>query len=122
MLPKVVLVADTDVRVRDAIQVNLASLGPLVLTARSGDRALELSQEVRPSVVLLGMDVAGMTAGEVAVRLRAHPATSTVPIILLAPREVGESVLKSLGLSRISWIRKPFESAELIASIRIYLD
>ncbi len=57
--------------------------GYTVLVANSGDQALQRAGQARPDIVLLDAMMPGMDGFEVARRLKADPATTTIPIIFM---------------------------------------
>src|SRR5262245_12608333 len=57
--------------------------GYAVLTATSGQRALEIIAEQEPDLILLDIMMPGLDGHEVCRRLRADPATALLPIIMV---------------------------------------
>lgn len=69
---------------RDALEVwevYLRQAGFAVLTASDGLRALEIATARRPDLTVLDLELPSMSGYEVAERLRAQPATRSMPLI-----------------------------------------
>jgi DNA-binding response OmpR family regulator len=55
-----------------------------VLEARDGPRALEIIRERVPVLVITDLSLPGMNGFELVARIRAHPASSRIPVICLS--------------------------------------
>ncbi len=109
----------------DALQVwqlYLSSCGFKVLTAQDGPTALDLAISERPDAILMDLELPGLSGLEVAERLRAHPQTSTIPLIAAT----GQSDQRQLDRARaigFDAIRvKPCDPATLVTDVRRLLD
>lgn len=86
-------------------------------TASTGERALELVRGRRPDLILLDMNMPGMSGGAVIDAIREESAGEMpVPIIILSGDPVNVSELKKLGA--VDAIQKPFDLAALVKTIR----
>ena len=110
-----VLVVDDEPIVRDTTARTLESWGFTVLTAASGEEALELLA-VRADVgaVLIDVTMRGISGVEVVQELRARK--SAVPVLLMSG--YAELDLSQLAEERVDFLQKPFRAAELVARIR----
>jgi CheY-like chemotaxis protein len=117
--PPMVLVVDDDARVREVIQWALEDEGFEVETAADGLQAVARGTARRPDLVLLDLTLPGLDGYRVAHDLRtAHGAG--LPI--LAMTADGRAEAKAARAGAYAFVRKPFELAELIGSIRRGLD
>jgi CheY-like chemotaxis protein len=82
-----VLVIDDERRIIDAIGIGLRLQGFSVDGATTGPAGLELAQRAPPDVIVLDMMLPGLDGLAVCRQLRATPATSDVPIIMLTARD-----------------------------------
>jgi two-component system, OmpR family, KDP operon response regulator KdpE len=89
-----------------------------VLSADTGDVALDLVERETPDLVLLDIGLPGMDGYEV---LRAIRAFSDVPVIMLTAQDTTMSKVKGLELGADDYITKPFDHLELLARIRAVL-
>jgi CheY-like chemotaxis protein len=109
----------------DALEIwglYLRSLGYDVQTAVDGLQAVELAQHTRPDIIVLDLELPGITGFEAAVRLRQSSQTSAIPLIAAT----GYSHVKQLDQARESGfdsiVVKPCEPAALVAEIERLLD
>jgi CheY-like chemotaxis protein len=88
-----------------------------VHSASSGSVGLDLAATILPDVVLVDVMMPEMDGYEVCRRLKAAPATSHIPVVLLtARREMNQARVDSAGVAGVLY--KPFQPAELASQIR----
>ena len=93
-----------------------------VREAGTGMEALRLAAELRPSVVLLDVNLPDIDGFEVCRRLRAESATMTVPIVHLSATFVSEKAQDiAYEGGADSYLTDPVEPAVLLATIRSLL-
>lgn len=109
----------------DALEIwglYLRSLGYEVETADDGLKAVEQAHRSLPDIIVLDLELPGITGFEAAVRLRQSPATTTIPLIAAT----GYSHVKQLDQAREcgfdSIVVKPCEPAALVAEIERLLE
>jgi CheY-like chemotaxis protein len=109
----------------DALEIwglYLRSLGYEVDTADDGLKAVEQAHRSVPDIIVLDLELPGITGFEAAVRLRQSPATAGVPLIAAT----GYSHVKQLDQARDSGfdsiVVKPCEPSALVAEIERLLD
>ena len=115
---KRILVVEDDQSLRVVIRMILEQAGYEISEARHGVAALELMKSEAPDVVVVDMRMPLMSGVELIGRLRATPATASIPIVLLSgllPDRVVQSLVDVV-------VAKPFEPAELLAAVRGCLD
>ena len=87
--------------------------------ATSGERALALCQlDAPPDLVLLDVVLPGIDGFEVARRLRQHPASCQIPIVMVSALEEPEANRRALELGAIDFVRKPVDAALLRLRVR----
>ena len=112
-----VLVVDDqpqNLRLMDAV---LSPRGFTVLTAASGEAALELLGRQLPDVVLLDVMMPGLDGYETCRRIRAEEATSFVPVVMVTASGDAEKV-HAIEAGADDFITKPFDQSELLARVR----
>jgi len=92
-----------------------------VEVATSGAGALELVTRSAPDLVVLDLNLPGLDGTEVCRLIRARPATSTLPIIMLTARTEESDRVLGLDLGADDYITKPFSPRELAARVRAVL-
>ncbi len=113
-----ILVVDDEIEIVRALERSLAAHGYEVLTARSGEEALEVMTHHRPDLMLLDLGLPGMSGLEVCRRVREH---SAVPIIVLTALDAESDKVTALDLGADDYLTKPFGVEELLARVRAVL-
>lgn len=92
------MVVDDYVDALDIWAIYLRSIGYGVSTAIDGPSAVAKAEELLPDLIVLDLELPGLTGFEVATRLRANPATAAIPLIAAT----GYSHARQLDLARAS--------------------
>ena len=102
-----ILVADDERGTRRIVKQLLEKEGHEVLEASDGTSAYELAMSEGPDIGVLDVRMPGMDGFEVLRRLKQHPDTETMPIVMLTsiPVEKGEATAASFGASH--YVPKP---------------
>ena len=118
MSKPVVLVVDDEPQILRVMRASLPIRGYEVLTATSGEEALnELSKRV-PDLVILDLAMPGMSGLEVCRRIREF---SSVPVIVLSAKGSESDKVAALDLGADDYVTKPFGMDELLARARAVL-
>lgn len=113
-----VLIVDDQPAIRRIMARILQSDGYELHTASNGREALERAAQLRPDVILLDVLMPdGMNGFEVCEAVRADPALSDIPIIMVTALDDRESRLKGIQSGADDFIVKPFDPVELQARI-----
>src|SRR3954468_12464593 len=90
-LRRTVLIADDEPSMRLLVTATIASDQIEVLEAADGDQAWELIEQRRPDLVLLDVQMPGLTGIDLARNIRADPALSVIRVVLLTSKaQAGE--------------------------------
>ena len=120
-LPGAVLVVDDDDALRVLVGKWLSKAGLTVVEARTGEEALEKAREMANALDAIVCDVMmpGLDGFEVVKRLKADPATSPIPIVLLTAHATAESdIVRGVESGAIDHLAKPFSGPVLVAKVR----
>src|SRR5262245_35752056 len=112
------LVADDDSELLSLIGFALRQAGYFVIDARDGITALESFNREQPDLVILDVNMPGLSGFEVCRRIRAEAAT---PIMLLTVRNSEEDQVHGLDLGADDYLTKPFSPRTLLARVRALL-
>jgi DNA-binding response OmpR family regulator len=113
-----VLVADDDADLRELIGFTLAQAGYLVIKAPDGVQALRSFEQESADLVLLDINMPGMSGFQVCEAIRAR---SRVPVMMLTVRGEEEDLVRALGLGADDYLNKPFSPRTLLARIKALL-
>lgn len=114
-----ILVVDDEKPIADIIAMNLKEVGYDVHVADNGEIALEMARELGPDLIVLDVMLPGAVDGfEVCRRVRENAST---PIIFLSARTHEADVIEALALGGDSYVKKPFDIAELVALVKATL-
>jgi two-component system KDP operon response regulator KdpE len=114
-----ILVVDDEPRLIRLVTEVLGATGFRVLSATSGEKAVELVALEQPDLVLLDIILADEMDGyEVARRIRQF---SDLPIIMLTARARESDVVRGFATGADDYLTKPFSSKELLARVRAVL-
>jgi CheY-like chemotaxis protein len=109
-----VLVVDDDPLIREVLTTVLDLEELRVSTAPDGASALAMVAHDRPDVVICDVMMPGMDGLEVCRRLKADPATATIPVVLLTARDRPEDHEAGAAAGCDAYLTKPFSPLRLI--------
>lgn len=113
-----ILVVDDEPQIRRIMRTTLTGAGYEVDDAKSGEEALIKLREFRPELVLLDINMPGMSG---LAACRAIRADSTVAIIILTVHNREATKVEALDAGADDFVSKPFSTPELLARIRAAL-
>jgi two-component system, OmpR family, alkaline phosphatase synthesis response regulator PhoP len=113
-----ILVVDDEEDIQELVKLHLAREGYEILTAGSGEEALEMAQARQPALTVLDLMLPGIDGLEVCQILKADAKTHHMPIIMLTAKSEDSDVVSGLELGANDYITKPFSSKVLVARVR----
>lgn len=102
------------------VQTILESEGYEINLVTDGTAALQQVEQAPPDLILLDVMMPGMDGYEVTRRIRNNPELSYIPILLITAFHES-SVVEGLDAGADDFIRKPFDTDELLARVRSLL-
>jgi two-component system, OmpR family, KDP operon response regulator KdpE len=114
-----VLIVDDEAPLRKALRTSLAATGLVVEEARSGDEALEAFNASHSDLVLLDINMPGLSGLETCRRLRALD--PEVGIVMVTVRDAEEDMVQALEAGADDFVSKPYRFRELVARVRAVL-
>lgn len=121
-LTPTVLVVDDYPDALQVWQLYLSSCGFKVLTAQDGPTALEVAIAERPDAILMDLELPGLSGLEVAERLRAHPHTSTIPLIAATGQSDQRQLARARAIGFDAIKVKPCDPETLVTEVRRLLE
>lgn len=113
-----VLVIDDEPQIRRLLTVTLEANAYRVLTAASGQEGLVLAAQHRPALVVLDLGLPDIPGQEVLRRLREW---TSAPVIILSVQDDEAGKVAALDSGADDYVTKPFNTAELLARLRVAL-
>jgi DNA-binding response OmpR family regulator len=93
-----------------------------VSVALDGERGYQQGVLLRPGLVLLDVRMPGMDGIETCRRLKANPATRSIPVIFLTAANDLAERLEGFAAGAVDYIGKPFEVQEVLARVGVHLQ
>lgn len=113
------LVVDDDRNVTRLLELYLGRAGYRVLSACSGEEALEIFRVNRPDLIILDVMLPRLDGWEVCRRLRAGG--DDTPVIFLTARDASEDRVAGLEMGGDDYVVKPFDPHEVVARVKARL-
>lgn len=120
-LAGVVLIVDDVPDNLSVLHDALDESGYTVLVATNGETALQRAAQSLPDIVLLDAVMPGMDGFEVARRLKAHPATTAIPIVFMTGLTETEHVVSAFAAGGVDYVTKPIRTREVLARIEAHM-
>jgi len=104
--------------VRDTLQVK----GYQTLEAETGEEGVQLARERRPALILMDIQLPGMSGIEALGELRADPTTRTIPAIAVTASVMAQDRQRVMAAGFDGFQGKPISVRELLATVRGLLE
>ncbi|HZC81598.1 MAG TPA: response regulator, partial [Nitrospiraceae bacterium] len=104
-----ILCVDDDVSVLRLLKVWLSYFGYDVLTAESGEQAIETIKQIKPDCLLLDIVMPGMDGYDLCARLQGQEETANIPVIFLSSLDSEPDKARALALGAVDYVVKPFD-------------
>ena len=121
-MPSRILIVDDEPNIILSLEYLMKREGFEVAVAGDGERALQAMAEHRPDLVILDVMMPRLNGFEVCQRIRAQPAWSGVPVLMLTAKGHEAEAKKGLALGADAYVTKPFSTRDLVAEIRRLLE
>lgn len=116
-----VLIVDDNPKIMAIAKAHLKKERLEVLCVEDGKSALESARQEKPDLIILDVDMPGMSGFEVCEILKDNDELCTIPVIFLTATDDNASRVKGLDLGAVDYVIKPFDSFELRARVRAAL-
>lgn len=108
---------------------NLSVLGNILMQnsyslqlANNGELALQVALKKHPDLILLDINMPGMSGYEVCTKLKSDPLTAEIPVIFLTAHTANENIVQAFSVGGVDYITKPFQEEELILRVKTHLE
>lgn len=113
----VVLLVDDAPEIHRLLGVKLRNEDLTLLSAFSGEEALDMAADLKPSLILLDLNMPGISGQETLRRLKHQAETIEIPVIILSGSTTSIDKVVSFELGATDYVTKPFDVPELRARI-----
>lgn len=120
---------NTTIMIVDDMPLNLQVLGMLlqgeeyrIIVATDGSEALNLAAAQLPDLILLDIEMPGISGIDVCVQLKMMPETREIPVIFLTARHTSGDIVTGFESGAVDYVTKPFNRAELLARVKNQLE
>jgi two-component system, cell cycle response regulator DivK len=107
MADRRILIADDKASSRELVRTILENFGYEVQEAEDGIKALEAIRSSLPDLVLLDLQMPGLTGHEVLAQLRADEQFANLPVVALTASAMAGDREKALAAGFTSYLAKP---------------
>ena len=112
------LIVEDDLDTSEMLRVYFEAQGYRVVTAYTGQDALEKCRTEQPDLILLDVRLSDMDGFQVGQHLQEDVRTSRLPVIFVTERRARDDRIAGLKLGAIDYITKPFDVQELRLRVR----
>ncbi len=116
-----VLLVDDEDTLRKVMRDLLERDGFDVSEARDGVEALDQADKGAPDIIVLDLNLPGLSGYDVLQRLRAHPATARTPVVVLTAKGDEDNEVRVFELGADDFLTKPFRARALSARLEAVL-
>ncbi|MGH7584718.1 MAG: ATPase, T2SS/T4P/T4SS family [Gemmatimonadales bacterium] len=116
-----VLLVDDEDNLRKVMRDLLERDGFDVAEARDGVEALAQADRNAPDVIVLDLNLPGLSGYDVLQRLRAHPATARIPVVVLTAKGDEDNEVRVFELGADDFLTKPFRARALAMRLEAVL-
>ena len=121
MSQPLVLIIEDEENIRELIRYNLLQEGLQVIAVGSGEEGLHIAQTRSPSAILLDLMLPGINGFIVCQKLKAHPQTQAIPILVITAKGEESDIVNGLNMGADDYITKPFSPKVLLARLHAVL-
>jgi two-component system phosphate regulon response regulator PhoB len=112
-----ILVVDDEPDIAGLVAFHLVRAGYRVSTAGTGPDAIAQGRQERPALVVLDLNLPGLSGYDVIEQLRADDATKDVAVLMLTARKDEQDRIRGLSLGADDYLTKPFSPQELVLRV-----
>jgi len=92
-----------------------------VITIPSGEKLFTALKKLKPDLILLDIEMPGMSGYDTIKGLKINPETADIPVIFLTAKTANDDELFGLSLGAVDYITKPFSPPILLKRVELHL-
>jgi len=120
MAPRVLVVEDNPVNL-ELVAALLENEGCGVILAETADISLRLAAAERPDLILMDIQLPGMSGHDATRRLKADPATARIPVVALTAHAMRGEEARAREAGFDAFLTKPIDTQAFRETIRRFL-
>ena len=93
--------------------------GLRLLSAHEGSRGIEIAREAQPDVILMDINLPGISGIEALLLLSADPATAHIPVIALSANAIPRDIERGLEAGFFRYLTKPIKVVEFMETLEV---
>ncbi len=120
-MSQTLLLVDDSIPLHKLVRAQLEAEPVEIHSAYDGEAGLNAAISLRPTMILLDVDMPELDGFEVCRRLKSNPITSAIPVIFLTANSLVADKVRGLETGGSDYVTKPFKPEELRARVRATL-
>ncbi|MCU7943084.1 MAG: response regulator [Candidatus Thiodiazotropha sp. (ex Cardiolucina cf. quadrata)] len=121
-MTKTILIVDDEPNIVLSVEYLMKREGYQVMTANDGQVAIEMIADIRPDLLILDVMMPRKNGFEVCREIRADPALSGLPILMLSAKGREAEIKKGISLGADAYVTKPFSTHDLVDKVNQLLQ
>ncbi len=112
-----ILVVDDDYMNRELLQAHMENAHYNVILANSGAKALEMAASQQPDIILMDVNMPGLSGYTVCNQLKNSPITQHIPVLLMTAMDDEENIAQATEAGADGFVSKPFNIPRMFEQI-----
>ena len=96
--------------------------GMRLLSARNATLGIELAQAAKPDLILMDINLPGISGIEAMQMLRADPQTAHIPVVALSANAIARDIERGLEAGFFRYLTKPIRVNEFLETLDVALE
>ncbi|HVZ46055.1 MAG TPA: response regulator [Ramlibacter sp.] len=113
-----ILIVDDALADRRSLEGILAEAGHAVLSAESGEEAIERARTDRPDVILMDVNMPDLDGFATTRRLKADDATKDIPVVFVTGKHQKADIAWGRMLGARGYVGKPYTREDILAQLQ----
>jgi CheY-like chemotaxis protein len=123
ILPKAhILIIDDEPENHTHIKILFNEYDYHVHFATNGIKGIQMTNYLKPDIILLDIEMPGMSGIQVLTSLRKFPQTKSIPVIMLTGRSEIEIIKNAVNFNISGYVTKPYDALDLYKRIKKTLE
>lgn len=117
-----ILIVDDNVENLSVLGNMLMNSSYTVQVAQNGESAIKTVHKKHPDLVLLDINMPGLSGYDVCRNIKENKDTADIPVIFLTAHSEIEHIVEGFSLGAVDYVTKPFNEEELLSRVRTHLE